>query len=99
MEHRAQEQYQRVYDETVDQLEYRLNRDPNFTARELREQLEVMYVQEGNDWLGRGMSETVSMSATIAGMEAVLVRLERGGHGNEAGDGGDAARGRDDKNA
>jgi hypothetical protein len=75
---RADEQYDRVYAETIDQLEYRLERDEGFNARELREQLEVMYVQEGNDWLGRGMAESVSMSATIAAMEAVLARLERG---------------------
>lgn len=75
---RSEEQYDRVYSDTVDQLEYRLERDPEFTARELREQLEVMYVQEGNDWLGRGMADTVSVSATIAAMEAVLARLERG---------------------
>lgn len=75
---RADEQYDRIYNDTVDQLEYRLQRDPDFTARELREHLEVMYVQEGNDWLGRGMAETVSVSATIAAMEAVLARLERG---------------------
>jgi hypothetical protein len=74
---RSEEQYDRVYSDTVDQLEYRLERDPEFTARELREQLEVMYVQEGNDWLGRGMAETVSVSATIAAMEAVLARIQR----------------------
>lgn len=75
----AEEQYDRVYEETIDQLEYRLQRDDDFTARELREQLEVMYVQEGNDWLGRGMAETVSLSATIAAMETVLLRLRRNG--------------------
>ncbi|NBC28730.1 MAG: hypothetical protein GVY29_01925 [Spirochaetes bacterium] len=83
MSQRAQEQYERVYAETIDQLDYRLQRDPDFTARELREQLEVMYVQEGNNWIGRGMAETVSMSATIAAMEAVLARLERGKGGSE----------------
>ncbi|MFW5728230.1 MAG: hypothetical protein ACOCYG_01095 [Spirochaetota bacterium] len=79
MRRRADEQYDRVYAETLDQLEYRLMRDEGFDARELREQLEVMYVQEGNDWLGRGMAEEMSMAATIAAMEAVLARLERNG--------------------
>lgn len=79
----AEEQYDRVYEETIDQLEYRLQRDDDFTPRELREQLEVMYVQEGNDWLGRGMAETVSLSATIAAMETVLFRLRRNGRDDE----------------
>ena len=79
----AEEQYHRVYEETIDQLEYRLERDDDFTPRELREQLEVMYVQEGNDWLGRGMAETVSLSATIAAMETVLFRLRRNGEGDD----------------
>lgn len=78
MSQRAQEQYERVYAETIDQLNYRLERDPDFSVQELREQLEVMYVQEGNNWIGRGMAETVSMSATIAAMEAVLARLQHG---------------------
>ena len=79
----AEEQYDRVYEETIDQLEYRLERDDDFTPRELREQLEVMNVQEGNDWLGRGMAETVSLSATIAAMETVLFRLRRNGEGDD----------------
>lgn len=83
-ERRAREQYQRVYEETIDQLEYRLNRDEEFTARELREQLEVMYVQEGNNWVGRGMAESISISATIAAMEAVLIRLKRSQDGRNA---------------
>ena len=78
MSQRAQEQYERVYAETIDQLNYRLERDPDFSVQELREQLEVMYVQEGNNWIGRGMAETVSMSATIAAMEAVLAHLQHG---------------------
>ena len=34
--------------------------------------LEALYVQDGNDWLGRGETEQTVLSATIAAFEAVL---------------------------
>lgn len=63
--------FDRVYTETHDDLLARLETGV-LSPSEFAGMLEALYVQEGNDWLGRGEAEQTVLSATIAGFEAVL---------------------------
>jgi hypothetical protein len=63
--------FQRVYRETHDDLVARLESGV-LSPSEFAGMLEALYVQEGNDWLGRGEAEETVLSATIAAFEAVL---------------------------
>ncbi|MFP4566588.1 MAG: hypothetical protein ACLFNX_08815 [Spirochaetaceae bacterium] len=70
-----EEKFNEIYEKTFDQLEYRWNHDDDFSAKDLERQLESFYVDEGNDWAGRGLPGEVVKSATIAATEAFLERL------------------------
>lgn len=77
---RFNKKYNEIYEKTFDQLEYRYNHDESFSVRELEQQLETFYVDQGNDWTGRGLPGEMVKSATIAATEAFLERLRSGGH-------------------
>ena len=66
----------RVYDETFDcvykNMEYRKNNDDCFTKQELEGLLRSLYINEGNDQLGKGEIQDIIQSATIAACETVL---------------------------
>ncbi len=66
-----QEAFDRVYTETHDDLIARLESGV-LSPSEFAGMLEALYVQEGNDWLGRGEAEQTVLAATIAAFEAVL---------------------------
>jgi hypothetical protein len=72
---RQNEKFNEIYEKTFDQLEYRWQHDESFSVRDLEQQLETFYVDEGNDWTGRGMPGETVKSATIAATEAFLERL------------------------
>lgn len=63
--------YERVYRETHEDLIARLDSGV-LSPSEFAGMLGALYVQEGNDWLGRGEAEQTVLSATIAAFEAVL---------------------------
>ncbi len=63
--------FERVYRETHDDLIARLASGV-LNPSEFAGMLEALYVQDGNDWLGRGEAEQTVLSATIAAFEAVL---------------------------
>jgi hypothetical protein len=69
-----EETYRQIFEETCKSLEAGL-RDNHLTRAELERLLEAMYVDEGNDWLGRGALQEVTQSATIAAHEHVLAEL------------------------
>ncbi len=76
---RQEEKFKEIYEKTFDQLEYRWNHDDDFSVKDLERQLETFYVDEGNDWAGRGLPGQVVKSATIAATEAFLARLRSSG--------------------
>lgn len=76
---RHEEKFDEIYEKTFDQLEYRWNHDEDFSVKDLERQLETFYVDEGNDWAGRGLPGQVVKSATIAATEAFLERLRSSG--------------------
>ncbi len=70
--------YERAFHETCVQIEMRRGSDPSFTREALRGMLESAYVDEGNDWQGRGALGDTILSATIAAYEHVLAEWEDG---------------------
>ena len=76
---RQEEKFNEIYEKTFDQLEYRWNHDDDFSVKDLERQLETFYVDEGNDWAGRGLPGQVIKSATIAATEAFRERLRSSG--------------------
>jgi hypothetical protein len=74
--------YREVFEGTCRFLERGL-RDETLSPDEIQRLLEAAYVDQGNDWLGRGALQEVTQAATIAAYEHVLAELaaaeERGG--------------------
>jgi hypothetical protein len=69
------EQYRQVFEETCGHLESALRED-RLTRDELERLLEAAYVDQGNDWLGRGSFYDIVQAATIAAYEHVLAELD-----------------------
>ena len=61
------EEYDKVYYSTKDQLE----NDPKYTYAHLKVFLESLYNNEGNDWYGRGELFQVKINAQIAATECL----------------------------
>jgi hypothetical protein len=66
------EKYTEVYNETITSLERRRSLG-NLTLAELEGVLTALYVQDGNDWTGRGALQDTVLGATIAAHEHFLV--------------------------
>jgi hypothetical protein len=64
--------YREVFDQTVSQLETRRLTDPTFTCQEAQGLLEAAYVDQGNDYIGRGGVVEIVQAATIAAYERIL---------------------------
>ena len=67
-----QQRYDEVFEAVVERTRQRRARDPDFTVARLTELLETEYVNQGNDWIGRGALREVTQAATIAAYERVL---------------------------
>ncbi len=63
------EKYGEVFDSTLAGLEARRGRDPGFSIADAEGTLRHLYVQEGNDQLGRGDLQDLILGATIAAFE------------------------------
>lgn len=71
--------YRDTYEATIKAIEYRRNSDPEYTIEELRRQLETMYIIEGNNYGGRGLSAQIDLEATIAGLQVALNQWQNEG--------------------
>jgi hypothetical protein len=67
-----QRKYDEVFEQTCAQVELRRRHDPSFSLEQLEGILRTAYVDEGNDWVGRGAVQDIVLSATIAAYEHVL---------------------------
>ncbi|MBN2584403.1 MAG: hypothetical protein JXL80_15185 [Planctomycetes bacterium] len=66
---------QQVYDEAYENALAHIRRrreDARFTVAELEGLLQSAYVNQGNDWIGRGALYAIQIAATIAAYEHVL---------------------------
>ncbi|MDR2417547.1 MAG: hypothetical protein LBD79_00660 [Treponema sp.] len=69
------------YNKTLEQellgLERRRASDPNCTIEDIEGILYHLYILEGDDWLGRGEAQDITMSATIAAYESFIARWKK----------------------
>jgi len=63
------EKYREVYDSNLSGLERRKQIDPSFAIEDAEGILSHLYIQEGNDWTGRGELQDLVLGATIAAHE------------------------------
>ncbi len=63
------EKQQEVFEGTLKGLEARKRKDPKFTLETAQAELNHFYIQDGNNWLGRGELGDIVISATIAAYE------------------------------
>ncbi|NUQ64189.1 MAG: hypothetical protein HUU20_17095 [Pirellulales bacterium] len=50
--------------------------DPDFTIEAFKRLLEAQYVNEGDDWAGRGSVQNITHAATVAAYEAALAEWQ-----------------------
>jgi hypothetical protein len=64
--------FDEVYRACLAGLERQRRTDPSFTAETARGVLEHLYIQEGNDWTGRGEVQDIQIEASISAYERFL---------------------------
>ncbi len=71
-----QDYREKIYDDTFNnvckEIGLRKQNDPKFTKEELEGVLRSLYVDQGNDWDGRGEIRDIINDATISACELVL---------------------------
>jgi len=67
-----EEKYNEVFEACLLSLKRQKDADPSFTPDAARGVLSHLYIQEGNDWTGRGKVQDIQISATIAAYEYFL---------------------------
>ncbi|GAB6109854.1 hypothetical protein [Fusibacter bizertensis] len=72
--------YNEVFESVYALLSSNLKDDPVRAKQNLERQLEDLYFQEGNDWLGRSEHQSITLSATIAVCEILLQNLNEEHH-------------------
>ena len=66
--------YREVFEHVCSQLEARRLTDPAFTIQQAEGTLQTAYIDQGNDFIGRGAVVETVQSATIAAYEHVLAQ-------------------------
>jgi hypothetical protein len=69
--------YETVFDREFSGLQKRRETDVSLTLGDLKNQLQHLYISEGDDWLGRGEVGSTTMAATIAAFEAFCASWEK----------------------
>ena len=72
-----QRKHAEVFDRVCLDLERRRARDPAFTPAELEGLLKTAYVNQGNDWVGKGAVSETLQAATIAAYEHDLAEWKK----------------------
>ena len=77
----ATEWREKTYDQSfasaLASLRKRKAEDPGFSPESVRAILAHLYVQDGNDWGGRGELQDLQLQSTIAAHEAFVAEWER----------------------
>ena len=64
--------YQEVFSGTIRGLERRRQNDALFSIPDAEGVLHHLYIQDGNDWAGRGELQDLIVAATIAAYESFI---------------------------
>jgi hypothetical protein len=64
--------YEEVYSDTLRGLERRRQHDACFSIADAEGVLRHLYIQDGNDWTGRGEVQDLLLAATIAAYESFI---------------------------
>lgn len=67
--------YRDHFEEELRGLERRLEYDPSCGVEELKGILKSLYDMSGQDWLGRGEVQNISLEASIAAYEQIIFQL------------------------
>lgn len=71
-----EQSYNEAFDATLASLRRRRDEDPSFGIAQLRSLLNNLYVNDGNDWGGRGELQDLLMQATLDAHESLLAEME-----------------------
>ncbi len=69
--------YREIYESILSKLEFRKKRDPNFSLKRIKGELETMYINQDNSWAGRSAAEEIKISATISAFEFFIAKEEK----------------------
>ncbi|WZL73115.1 hypothetical protein QBE52_19055 [Clostridiaceae bacterium 35-E11] len=67
-----EEKYNETFRKVYNTLKYHKEKDEKYTIHQLEALLDSLYVNEGNDWIGRGEIKNAIQAATIAASETLL---------------------------
>lgn len=70
--------YDEVFSDTLAGLERRRHHDAAFVVSDAEGVLRDLYVQDGNDWGGRGEVQDIILAATIAAYECFIAAWKAG---------------------
>lgn len=66
------ERYDEIFEACLQSLKRQREADASFTLDAAKGVLSHLYIQEGNDWTGRGEVQDIQIGATIAAYEAFI---------------------------
>ncbi|MFP4268884.1 MAG: hypothetical protein ACLFNZ_03710 [Spirochaetaceae bacterium] len=72
-----QTRFNEIFDQTIHHIEKLREHDPEFSLKRLRGMLEAEYINQGNDWVGRGAVGHISSEATIAAYQQIIAQMEK----------------------
>lgn len=64
--------YEDTFSNVCKEMRHRRQNDPQFSKEELEGVLRSLYVDQGNDWVGRGEVRDLINEATISACELIL---------------------------
>jgi len=71
-----EEKFEKIFNNVYYNFNNLKESDENYSKEDLRKQLQDLYINQGNDWAGRGESMDIAISAQIAALEQVLSEWE-----------------------
>lgn len=71
-----EKQYQHTFEATIAQLTLRRRIQGDFTLSECAKLLETEYINQGNNWIGRGSLQDIVLQATIAAYEVFIAEWQ-----------------------
>lgn len=68
--------FNKIFEETYNSLKFAIENSSNYTVENLKGLLQNLYVQQGNNQLGRGEAMDISINAQVAACEALLAEYK-----------------------